>query len=219
MNKNSSINRSLRFKAYEDIKNSIIYLNFKPGEKIYESEIVNRLKISRTPVREALLMLENEKLVECNASIGFIVRKLSAKEVAEYFSIRKTLEGFAVPLIIQRITDSEISELKGNIEQAEKCLKENNIHNIIRYETEFHEILYKSTNSEVFFQTVSGLVDKFQWLRAMGLSAPGGSRLSLDDHKKMFQTLRKRDCKELKRLLYLHIQHAEEKYTLMQRFL
>jgi len=208
--------KNLRFTAYEHIKNKIIYFELTPGDKIFENEIAKSLKISRTPVREALLMLEIEGLIKCDDSLGFIIRKLSSKEVQEYFSIRNVIELFAVPLIIKRISHAEIRQLERNVKEAEASVERNDFKNIIRCETEFHEILYKSTKSEVFFQTILGLIDKFQWLRAIALNSQGGARQSIDDHKKMLKALKKMDGTELKKLTKLHLRHAAKKYVLKQ---
>ena len=75
---------ALRFKAYKAIKDKLINLELKPGEKIFENDLAATLNVSRTPVREALLMLEHEKLVTCSNSLGFVVRRLVAKDVEEY---------------------------------------------------------------------------------------------------------------------------------------
>ena len=203
---------NFRHKAYNTIKNAIIFFEFKPGEKIVEAEVAKKLNISRTPVREALLMLENEKLMECDRTLGFVVKKLTGKEIEEYFSIRKAIESFTVPFIIERITDDEIKLLKDNVAEAEGYVERNDLRNVIRCETEFHAILYKSTKSEIFFQTISGLVDKFQWIRAIGLSASKGARLSVNGHKKLLGAIEKKDAKSFKRILMQHIQHGKEKY-------
>jgi len=208
---------TLRVKAYEYLKTKIIFFDLKPGNKIFEDEISENLKISRTPVREALLMLEKEGLVQCDDRLGFIVRKLSYNEVEEYFSIRIAIETFGVPLITERITHEEIELLEKNIHEAEFYLTENNnFRNLVRLETEFHEILYKTTKSVIYFETISTLIDKFQWLRAIALNAPGGARLSINDHKRMLNALKKKDTKELKKLTKLHLQHAKKKYSLNQ---
>jgi DNA-binding GntR family transcriptional regulator len=207
---------TLRFKAYKEIKTKIICLHLKPGEKIFENEIAKGLKISRTPVREALLILENEKLVECDGRLGFIVKKLNTKEIEEYFSIRKVFEAFAAPLIVERITTSEIEALKKNVTEAQSHLKRNDFHNIVQCETKFHEILWRSTKSEVFFQIISGLSDKFQWIRAIALSAQGACRESIDDHKKILSLVKRKDSNKLKRFIALHIEHARKKYALTQ---
>lgn len=203
-------NRDLLSKAYEDIKQRIIYFDLKPGDRIFESEIARSLGISRTPVREALLILENEGLVERDSRLGFIVRRLSREEVEEYFSIRRILECYAVPLIVDRVTSAELRALEANVRQAEICVEKNDLRKIIKYETEFHEILYRSAKSDIFLRTISGLVDKFHWIRAIALAAPGGSRQSLNDHKNLLEAVRNRDPKELKRLVQLHLRHAKK---------
>jgi len=71
-------------------------------------------------------------------------------------------------------------------------------------------------NQKSFFQTISGLIDKFQWLRAIALNSQGGARLSIDDHKKMLKALKKMDGTELKKLTKLHLRHAAKKYVLKQ---
>lgn len=216
MPKLASNKDTLRVKAYKEIKSKIIYLQFKPGEKIFENEIAKDLKISRTPVREALLILENERLVECDGRLGFVVRKLNTEEVEEYFSIRKAFEAFAAPFIVERITASEIEALKKNITEAQGYLKINDFNNIVRCETKFHEILWKSTKSEIFFQIISGLSDKFQWIRAIALSAQGACRESIDDHKEIVSLLEKKNSDKLKRFIALHIEHSRKKYALTQ---
>jgi DNA-binding GntR family transcriptional regulator len=216
MSKPKSNKDTLRVKAYNEIKSKIICLQLKPGDKIFEDEIATDLKISRTPVREALLILENEKLVECDDRLGFVVKRLNTKEVEEYFSIRKAFEAFAAPYIIERITASEIAELKKNLMEAQGYLKVNDFNNIVRCETKFHEILWRATKSEIFFQIISGLSDKFQWIRAIALSAQGGCRESIDDHKKILTLVEKKDSNKLKKFIALHIEHARKKYSLTQ---
>jgi DNA-binding GntR family transcriptional regulator len=135
----------------KEIKSRILFLDIKPGKKIFEKGIAQSLKTSTTPVREALLMLEGEKMVETSPRLDFMVKKLAIKEVDVYFAIRKSLELFAVPLILEQITDSEIRVLRDNIKKPEKCTGKNQLRDAIRHETEFHEILYKATRSDVFF--------------------------------------------------------------------
>jgi DNA-binding GntR family transcriptional regulator len=209
----------LRFTAYKAIKDKIIYLDLKPGEKILESEIAESLSVSRTPVREALLMLENEKLVECNGSMGFIVRKFSAREIDEYFAVRKVIEEFVMSLVLQRITEPELKTLRENIQEAERHVEAGDIRNIIRYESEFHELLYRAAKSEVLFETISGLTDKFRWLRAIALNARGGARQSITQHKKILTAIEKKDFKKLRALVRTHLTDAQKKLSGAQSLL
>jgi len=210
---------TLRFVAYKAIKDRIIYLDLRPGEKIVESEITQSLNVSRTPVREALLMLENEKLVECDGSMGFLVRRFNAKEIDEYFAVRKVIEGFVMSLVLQRITEAELESLRENIKEAEKHVMASDIRNIIRYESEFHELLYRAAKSEVLFETISGLTDKFQWLRGIALSVQGGSRQSLSQHRKMLAAIERKDSKKLRTLVRLHLKEAHKKLSVARELL
>ncbi|MFC1862653.1 GntR family transcriptional regulator [Thermodesulfobacteriota bacterium] len=205
-----------RQRAYQKIKEMILFLELKPGHRIVESEISGRLKIGRTPVREALLMLENQKLVVSGNKRGFFVRNLSSKEMNEYFQIRILMEEFAIPLIVGKITSSEIRDLKKNIERATEAIKNNRSRDIIRYETQFHEILYRATKSEVFVDTISFLVDKFQWLRAIGMSADQDVKESLNDHIRILDAIIRKDDKKLKKIVKEHTQHLKKKVKIVQ---
>ena len=77
------MNNSLRHRAFEEIKRRIIAFELKPGERLIEGEMARDLDMGRTPVREALLMIEHEKLVECRGRMGYVVRKLTSKEVKD----------------------------------------------------------------------------------------------------------------------------------------
>ncbi len=206
----------LREQAYRAIKDKIVSLQIKPGQRIFEADLGKELGIGRTPVREALLMLENEKLVECNDKKGYIVRKLSREEAYDFFAIRQVIEDFAIPLILKGLKDETIKELEQNIERVKGYVKNNDFANIIRYETEFHEILYRTTNSTVFIELISGIVDKFQWLRAIALSAPTGVQQSLDEHVKILNAYKARDISEIRRLTKQHIRDGKEKLALVE---
>jgi DNA-binding GntR family transcriptional regulator len=203
----------LRFQAYEQIKNKILLLDLRPGEKIFESEIAKDLKVSRTPVREALLMLENERLVENDPRLGFIVKRLASNDVEEYFALRTNLELYGVPLIIKRITESEIGALEDNITATEKSLKKNDLKSVVRYESEFHVILYKSTKSDIYYGVISGLTDMFQLIRAIAVMTSGGADESLDHHKRIVEAIKKKDSKAIKSIIKLHMKSAKETYV------
>jgi len=211
--------KTLRHQAYRAIKDKIIFLQIKPGESLFDIELAKELGMGRTPVREALLMLENEKLVEPKNKLGYMVRKLSREEAYDYFAIRQVIEDFAIPLIMKGLTDNITTELEHNIERVKGYAEGSDFHNVIRYETEFHEILYRAANSKVFMEVISGLVDKFQWLRAIGLSAPGGVQQSLGEHMKILAAYKTGDISEIRKVTEVHIQDARDKFASMEQIM
>jgi DNA-binding GntR family transcriptional regulator len=206
---------TLRQKVYEEIKRKIVFIELKPGEKLSDKQIATELGIGRTPVREALLILSREKLVQCNGKQGYFVKKLTKDEADGYFAIRTALELFAAPSMIKGATPSVLKALDENIKRSERCGNKGDLRSVIHYHNEFDETLYKSTNSEVFIETISSLVDKLHWLRAIALRATGGLRESSDDHKRILRALEKKNVKELKRAIETHLRHAKEKYVAM----
>jgi len=70
-------------------------------------------------------------------------------------------------MTVKNITDEDIEELRRNVASGEAIIREGNIREIIRCETEFHEIMYRVTKSDVLLETISPLIDKFQWFRGL----------------------------------------------------
>jgi DNA-binding GntR family transcriptional regulator len=209
LNKGKKESNALRFKAYKAIKEKIIYLDFKPGEKIFENVLAESLNVSRTPVREALLMLEHEKLVTCSDSLGFIVRRFNTKDIDEYYALRHAIEEFVIPLVVEKITEEEITDLKVNVSEGERLLSEGrDIQAIVRSESEFHELLYRAAKSEILYDTISGLVDKFQWFRALALSVPDAARSSLSHHEKIIEFIETKDIGGFKKMMRMHLDEA-----------
>ena len=195
----------LRYTAYEAIKDKIVYLDLKPGERLSEKEIANSLGIGRTPVREALLLLEKERLIEINAGYGFSVRRFTREEVEDYRLVRIAIENLSLALAIQRITETEVEALGENLRNLESNIDSHNLRNVVKHESEFHEIIYGSTRSHVIRDTISGLNAKFLWLRSVALSMKGASEDCLIQHKDIYRAIQKKDVQEAQRMMEHHL--------------
>ena len=102
----------LRDLIFEKLQQAIFSGKFKSGERITEKEITEELKVSRTPVREALYRLASTGLIKIIPHRGFVISRWSSKEIKDVIELRIALEVFAVKLAIQRILPNEINELK-----------------------------------------------------------------------------------------------------------
>ena len=101
----------LRDIIFEKLQQAIFSGKFKSGERITEKEITEELKVSRTPVREALYRLASTGLIKIIPHRGFVISRWSSKEIKDVIELRIALEVFAVKLAIQRILPNEINEL------------------------------------------------------------------------------------------------------------
>ena len=97
--------------AYEQVRAAIVENRYPPGQRLVEQRIAEELGLSRTPVREALRMLEAEGLVVSERNRGAMVRPLSATEVVDLYGLRIRLESYAVEVATERATETELGEL------------------------------------------------------------------------------------------------------------
>ena len=102
----------LRDVVFNNIKDGILTGRLRPGERLLENQLAEELGVSRTPIREALRMLEIENLVDLIPRKGAQVKKMSEKDIKDVLEIRKVLEELASGIAAENITKQEIAELK-----------------------------------------------------------------------------------------------------------
>ena len=197
--------------AYKEIKKLILLRDLQQGEKVYENDLAETLEISRTPIREALLVLEKEKLVENKGRLGFFVRRVKADEISDYFNVRQILEQYAVEMIIENITDEELEILEKNVEESEKCFATGDFRNFVLINSQFHELLSKAAHSAIIYRTISSLDDISILLRSMASKKQDGMEESLKDHKLIVSTIRRKDAGRLKQVLTDHIEGSKKR--------
>ena len=210
---------TLRQKAYRRIKDKIIFFELKPGERILESKIARTLKLGRMPVREALAMLESERLIVRANGYGYKVTTLKNAEVEDYLNIRISLESIGAALLIQRATDADILRMQKHIEKAVQVYLGGNTRKIIESDTRFHEMMYRATKSDVFFETISSLTDKTIIMRAAAMQTQKGRNMSIKDHLGIMAAIEARDLALLQELIHEHLKFAPQHYESIRPFL
>src|SRR5207245_11158339 len=138
---------SLTDQVYSLLEREIVEGRMTPGERIREKELSQRLGISRTPIREALLKLEMAGIVVCNSRRSYNVRILTAADVSEIFEILGILEGAAVTSVAQDITQEDLELLKQYNEKMAETANTEDFHTFGAWNEKFHDVLLsKSTN-------------------------------------------------------------------------
>lgn len=131
-------NPKLSDKAYEIIKEAIISNKLKPGEILGEERLADELKISRTPIKTALLRLVYEEIAEVNESKNVVVSDITKQDIDDISIVRKSLEPLAVLLLASNITKKQIKELKDILKEQSKMADDNNNKEYIELDYEFH---------------------------------------------------------------------------------
>lgn len=135
---------STREFIYRTLKQSIIEFYFIPGDKISEPSIAEELQVSRTPVREALILLENEGLVNIQPKQGTFVSQINTADVKNFVFMRKTIESEIIRLACEKATLDSIAEMKEEL-QAQKVflkIKDGRI-SMFLLDNSFHRLIYE----------------------------------------------------------------------------
>ncbi len=138
---------SLTDQVYSLLEREIVEGRMKPGERIREKELSQRLGISRTPIREALLKLEMAGIVVCNSRRSYNVRILTAADVSEIFEILGILEGAAVTSIAQEITEEDLELLEQYNEKMAETANTEDFHTFGAWNEKFHDVLLSKSRN------------------------------------------------------------------------
>ena len=117
----------LRDVVFNTLRQAVLRGELKPGERLMEIALSQRLGVSRTPVREAIRMLEQEGLVIMIPRKGAQVAEISEKDLKDVLEVRLGLEELAVRIACQRITEEELEELERAVKKFEEAMKEDNL--------------------------------------------------------------------------------------------
>jgi DNA-binding GntR family transcriptional regulator len=206
----SQAKKSFKSIAYLKIREMILQRELLWGDKLFENELAQNLGMSRTPVREALLTLEGENLIEKRDRLGFMVRRPKPDEIKDYFNVRILLEKFAAPLIIANISKDEFKVLQKNVSQAQVYLNKKDTKNFIICNSLFHEVLATASKSDIYCRLMSSLNDISVLLRAMSLRNTESMQSSLDCHKEILRVIQSGDAELLSSTFFDHIQGIQE---------
>src|SRR6185312_7007575 len=132
---------SLKHRAYVALKSRILSGALPPGTLLSERQLAQGLKMSKTPVHAALERLEADGLVTVTAQQGIIVRAISPEEIADHFEIREALETFVVSRLAGKLTSEQASRLKRNVGDHRRAVRQGDIAEHIRIDSEFHVLL------------------------------------------------------------------------------
>jgi len=201
----------VREKVYEYLKSAILSGRFHPGTRLAEEHLAKEAGVSRTPVREALHKLELEGLIKPLETRGFIVSRDSKEEVEELFEIRAILEGHALRIISQKISDQEVEKLSGFIEKAEEALRKRRIDEVFKWNTKFHDTLHGMVSEKRRLYRLMVNVRKYVLrYRKDTLQYPDGGKRAIDGHRKILMALRLKDPDLCERIMREHIEQAKE---------
>lgn len=152
--------RTYKAAVYETLTRMIVELELPPGTRLIEAELATRFSISKTPVREALLLLESDGLVKLEPYHGATVTWLSIEEYQELLFLQDALEQAALPIVSERITKREVDAIASLIERLERKRREHDSRGFMEVGAQVHERLIAVAHSPRLVRAVMSLIQR-----------------------------------------------------------
>jgi DNA-binding GntR family transcriptional regulator len=201
---------------YDLLRLRIINQDLLPGERLLEVTVSESLKVSRTPVREAFRMLQQDDLVERIPQGGVRVTDLPVDELEEILVLRKILEVHAVEQASQKITEEELDRLQSIVSKAEvMVVAESNgekidLAELSRLNTTFHDLICRCARSNYLNKTLEIVRLPILRFRPFSLEDKTHRWRGVEEHKQMIAMLKSGDVEKLKELTSKHVEDVSK---------
>lgn len=183
----------LRDVVFNTLRQAILRGELKPGERLMEIQLANKLGVSRTPIREAIRKLELEGLVLMIPRRGAEVAEITEKSLRDVLEVRGALEELAVKLACQKITDEQIAELRAAEKEFEQALNSGDVTVYAEADVKFHDVIYHATDNQRLIQLLFNLREQMYRYRVEYLKREEAHGTLLVEHKKIIETIANRD--------------------------
>ncbi len=213
MDNNIQINEDaflpLRDVVFRTLRQSILTGELKPGERLMEIHLADKLGVSRTPIREAIRQLELEGLVVMLPRRGAQVAHITEKSMSDVLEVRLALDELAVKLACERITDEEIEYLKEACLKFEEAVDSADIRNITSADVAFHDIIFEASRNKRLIQMVNNLAEQMYRYRFEYIKDDSGWQSLITEHRMITDAIAMRDPELSARAIHVHIKNQE----------
>lgn len=202
--------KPLREVIFDTLREAIITGELKPGERLMEVKLADKMGVSRTPVREAIRMLELEGLVDMLPRKGAHVAELSVKDIMDVLEVRASMDSLATRLAAERITDEEIKELRQIQAQFINHVDKNNLQGSIKKDVEFHELIYRASRNDRLLQIANNLREQVQRFRVIYLKDYSSPKNLIKEHEDICDAISSRNLDMAQKYAQIHINNQEK---------
>lgn len=200
----------LRDVVFKTLRQAILTGELKPGERLMEIHLANKLGVSRTPIREAIRQLELEGLVIMVPRKGAQVASITEKSMSDVLEVRLALEKLAVELASKRINAEQKEELKEAMELFEKKVSEGDVSEIAKADVTFHDKIFEATGNMRLGQIVNNLAEQMYRYRFEYIKEEGGHNRLIEEHRWIYDSIVSGNVNDATGAISLHIKNQEE---------
>ena len=209
--KNFSNSFSLTDEIADVVRERILKGESEIGEKIKENQIATELKVSRTPIREAFKLLENEGLIDYIPNRGCFAKGFTKQDVDDIYAVREALEELAVRWAVARITEPELLALEEQVDLMEFYTKKKDKKKVLELNTSFHEVIYASARSRFLAQVLRSYKEYIEKTRKSIFYEQSYLEGILSEHRAIFEAIKDRDEERVVEAISKHLEASQER--------
>jgi DNA-binding GntR family transcriptional regulator len=207
----SPARRLLADRAYDAIKSSLQSGDFPPGTFLSERRLASRLGMSKTPLKSALVRLEQEGFLRISPQQGIVVREPSVQEVADLFDLREAIETFAVRRLAGHVLPADADHLRVNLKEQARAVREGDAAEATRLDTEFHTMVCGFLGNRELSKSLAGMREKLHALILTNLTrVPERMAVSYKEHAAIGAALLRGRGEEAADLVRKHLDYGRQ---------
>ncbi len=200
---------SLADQVFEKLENDIIIGVYPRGEVLTELKLVEQLGVSRTPIREALRRLEQERLIQ-DTGKGSLVLGITVEDLIDIMDIRQHVEGLAAWHATKKMTPEGLEALRQINELQDFYFEKKDLEHLREMDDKFHDTIFELSGSMVFCDTLRPLHKKTQRYRKIAIGDNDRLASSVDQHKAIYHAMADGNADLAAKLLTEHIESAKQ---------
>ena len=202
---------NLSARVYNEIKNLILCNEVLPGQKLHHQELSERLRVSRTPVREALTRLVQEGYVSFLPNRGFTCKEIRLQEAEELYDLREALEAFAVERAIKNLTHGVLIEFAKKMDRYGEDVQKRFTRERLVYDQDIHLEIARLSGNETLIKTLSQVFERIILKRRTdGLYDPARGITAHQEHLRLFEAMKQRDTQQAVAIIRAHIRAGKD---------
>jgi DNA-binding GntR family transcriptional regulator len=190
--------------VYDVLRQSIVDGELKPGLRLRSDALATEMRVSRTPVREALRKLEAEGLVTRSGRTGVVVRALTEQDLTELFYVREALEGMSARLAALNATPAEIAAIGELLEDMDQVGRRGDVKALRRLTGEFHRLICHASHNTRLLQSLDVLLDQVRQSPSTTLGLVGRPLEAIEEHRRLLRAIEARDSDRAEALAREH---------------
>lgn len=200
----------LRDVVFNTLRKAILTGQLKPGERLMEVHLANRLGVSRTPIREAIRKLELEGLVIMIPRRGAEVARITEKSLKDVLEVRRALDALSIELACDRITPEALEKLEAACITFEEATKSKDASVIAKADVALHDIIVEAAGNQRLCQLVNNLSEQMYRYRFVYIKDESQHQKLIAEHREIYESIAERNKERAACAARLHIDNQEK---------